>query len=229
MALNFSGNEVTVEPLDWLAFVEDDGVLPEETRGRDGVRIRKEAREQRVNGPPFDERFDVILWVVLHISSGLGFTFADSSLSTAERTSSTSQSIPLPSSPLSPNSFPFKSNLPRPLPSPPLLAFPELTRAHHSSWIYSTVSHFLRFPHSGLTPTFHLFVPLRPTHTAEIESIEATFPRASDLPPRRSEGMAEGEGGGWRLAVVEEEKLVRTEGIGRADETCYRKYTIGWC
>ncbi|KAL7416083.1 hypothetical protein BDY24DRAFT_348607 [Mrakia frigida] len=95
--------------------------------------------------------------------------------------------------------------------------------AHHAPWIHSTVSQFLRLPSPSLTfePSFHLFVPLRPTHQAEIVSIEATFPAASSFPPRE-------EGGAWRLAAAEVESLVRTEGVGRADETCYRRYRIAW-
>lgn len=95
--------------------------------------------------------------------------------------------------------------------------------AHQAPWIHSTVSHFLAYPETDSTvePSFHLFVPLRPTHQAEIVSLEATFPLASGLDPRAA-------GGDWRLATLEVESLVRTEGVGRADETCYRRYRIGW-
>jgi predicted nicotinamide N-methyase len=95
--------------------------------------------------------------------------------------------------------------------------------AHQAPWIHSTVSHFLAYPDadSPVEPSFHLFVPLRPTHQAEIVALEATFPLASELALR----VAEED---WRLATLEVESLVRTEGVGRADETCYRRYRIGW-
>lgn len=93
--------------------------------------------------------------------------------------------------------------------------------AHQAPWIHSTVSHFLAYPEANTEPSFHLFVPLRPTHQAEIVSLEATFPLASALPSR-------GPGDDWRLAALEVESLVRTQGVGRADETCYRRYRIGW-
>jgi hypothetical protein len=74
-------------------------------------------------------------------------------------------------------------------------------------------------------PSFHLWAPLRPTHTAEIDSIEATFPLGSSLEPR---GGRSPEELAWRLAVVEEEKLVRVEGVGRKDEVMYRRWRIAW-
>ncbi|CDZ97449.1 Putative N2,N2-dimethylguanosine tRNA methyltransferase [Phaffia rhodozyma] len=103
--------------------------------------------------------------------------------------------------------------------------------SHHSPWIKSTVLHFLAFPKnlSGAAasdPSFHMFMPLRPTHSVELRSVESTFPLASSLPSRNGRSSEELA---WRLAVTElEDVLTRERGVGRADERGYRRYRIGW-
>ena len=92
----------------------------------------------------------------------------------------------------------------------------------HSRWIHSTVTRLLALPSpSRPTPAFHLIAPLRPTHTAAIQSISTVFPLATELPPRK-------EGEGLRLAIVEILELEREWGVGRADENGYRLYRVEW-
>lgn len=72
------------------------------------------------------------------------------------------------------------------------------------------------------SPAFHLIVPLRPTHTAAIATLDEVFPRAEDLPARK-----EGEPG--RVAVKRHREVGRERGVGRSDEASYRLFEIGWC
>lgn len=121
----------------------------------------------------------------------------------------------------------------------------------HARWIRSCVEQFLQRPtedlssiptsmellslestpapivapkvvHEPSTPSFHLLVPLRPTHTQAIATIADIFPLATSFETRNI-------GEAWRLGVVELQQLERTRGIGRADEGGYRIYRICWC
>lgn len=117
----------------------------------------------------------------------------------------------------------------------------------HAQWLKSCVERFLIKPDSSdddqveaieklsigekksdsyTKPTFHLIVPLRPTHTVAIASITKVFAYATDLPPRSK--LIEG-GEEWRLAIKTVEEIGRSRGVGRADEGGYRLFEIGWC
>lgn len=96
----------------------------------------------------------------------------------------------------------------------------------HASWIKSTVEHFLPRPnpHSAagstdaegsLSAQFHLIVPLRPTYSAESKSVGIAFE------PSRL-GVDPG------VKILEVEEIGRERGVGRADETGYKLYKIGW-
>lgn len=61
---------------------------------------------------------------------------------------------------------------------------------HHAGWIKETVKALLRLP-SEFDPTdqggvFHCFMPLRPTHVKEVESVQLAFPLESPPPPTTS-------------------------------------------
>lgn len=92
----------------------------------------------------------------------------------------------------------------------------------HARWIHSSVMRLLAFPSpSTPRPAFILIAPLRPTHTAAIQSITSVFPLAKELLPER-------EGDELRLAIVEVTELEREWGVGRADENGYRLFRIEW-
>jgi Lysine methyltransferase len=88
----------------------------------------------------------------------------------------------------------------------------------HAVWLASCVRRFLRKPVDGELhkPAFHLVIPLRPTHLTEVDSIREVFGRHDAV-------------GEWQLAVLEELELEREDrGVGRADETRYVRWRVGW-
>lgn len=111
------------------------------------------------------------------------------------------------------------------LPFSTILAADVVYGPSHASWLKSCAEQFLCKPDSkgeGAEATFHLIVPLRPTHVDAISSIGEVFPRREDLEKRE-------EGGAWRIAVRRCEEVERSRGVGRVDEGGYRRYEIGWC
>jgi hypothetical protein len=97
----------------------------------------------------------------------------------------------------------------------------------HAAWLASCVRKFLRKPVDGELdserPAFHLVIPLRPTHLIEVQSIREAFDQHDD----DDDGVA--AAGEWRLAVLEEHELEREDrGTGRADETRYVRWRLGW-
>lgn len=128
-----------------------------------------------------------------------------------------------------------------------LLAADVVYGPEHALWLKSCAICFLKKPTASTTststttstplsleklsldatspiPTFHLIVPLRPTHTAAIATITEVFPMSASLPIREND-----ESSSWRMAIKNIEEIDRIKGIGRADEGGYRLYNIGWC
>ncbi|KDQ11361.1 hypothetical protein BOTBODRAFT_84841, partial [Botryobasidium botryosum FD-172 SS1] len=88
----------------------------------------------------------------------------------------------------------------------------------HAPWIKSTVKYFLPVRKAGSDDPvayFHLIMPLRPTYSAECDSVGIAF--APSATPYARE-----------LGILEIEEIERERGIGRADEPAYRLYKIGW-
>jgi hypothetical protein len=91
----------------------------------------------------------------------------------------------------------------------------------HAAWLASCVRRFLRKPASDDDddrPAMHLVIPLRPTHVLEVEAIREAFGETGESD----------DGTGWTLAILEEHELEREETVGRADETRYVRWRIGW-
>ncbi|KAL7285010.1 hypothetical protein ACG7TL_000099 [Trametes sanguinea] len=97
-----------------------------------------------------------------------------------------------------------------------ILAADVIYHPEHARWIKSCVEHLL----AAERGVFWLIIPIRPTgrHEGMSNTVEATFPRASEL-----ELKAVPE-----LAILDVEELRKHNGVGRADEGGYRLYKIGW-
>lgn len=110
----------------------------------------------------------------------------------------------------------------------------------HAAWIKSCVEALLRKP--GLSSeqrlpehgdekgerggVLWLMIPIRTTgrHEGMHRTVESVFSvvLGGDCP------VAGGGEGRWELAILEMEVVARREGTGRADESGYRLYKIGW-
>lgn len=90
----------------------------------------------------------------------------------------------------------------------------------HAHWIRTCLEKFMRKPQPGkVLPMFHLVIPLRPTHTFESNTIEATFPLRSETSGQH----------GWELVIFSRDSILceasNDEADGRVE---YAYYTIGW-
>ncbi|KAG7100079.1 hypothetical protein E1B28_001862 [Marasmius oreades] len=104
-----------------------------------------------------------------------------------------------------------------------ILAADVIYHPHHSRWIKACVERLLTRPSSESDYQggyFWLIMPLRTTgrHENLDHTVEETFPDASvvssgDIP---------------ELAVLERESFVKQGGVGRADESGYKLFKIGW-
>lgn len=88
----------------------------------------------------------------------------------------------------------------------------------HAEWIRSCVEAMLKKPGKN-GPTggvFWLIYPERPTHQQELDSVKETFFDSAPFPSNDG------------IRVLDEERIERKRGIGRADEERYRLWRIGW-
>ncbi|KAH7923750.1 hypothetical protein BV22DRAFT_1120625 [Leucogyrophana mollusca] len=101
----------------------------------------------------------------------------------------------------------------------------------HAVWIKGCLETLLRRsrgPASGPS-AFHLVIPLRPTHTAESNTIETVFSRSSDIDANAPVHARE------ELVILSKESIVcdahdgtGREWSGRAEDVEYIYYEIGW-
>lgn len=90
----------------------------------------------------------------------------------------------------------------------------------HVAWIKSSVELLLK-PEG----TFHLIMPIRPTHEAESVLVPEMFPTAEEAQAKRAGDTAAGKP---ELAVLNRQSIDRIAGTGRFDELQYYLYRIGW-
>ncbi|KAL4251187.1 hypothetical protein ABKN59_004951 [Abortiporus biennis] len=126
------------------------------------------------------------------------------------------------------STFPSSSSIHVPFDTPFDVIFGAdiIYEAEHAAWIKNCVRVLLRHPLNSFdTPQFHLVVPLRPTHTAELRSIEETF--------LVSDGVRDTPGGD-ELGIVAKEFLACQAdwGVRSKHEDLnidkYVHYTIAW-
>ncbi|TCD61928.1 hypothetical protein EIP91_007696 [Steccherinum ochraceum] len=99
---------------------------------------------------------------------------------------------------------------------------------NHAAWIRSCIERFLRKASNSSTdvPRFHLVTPLRPTHTAEAQTVEEVFPFASQTTASSS--------GTPTLGIISKEILLCEVQGGLRSRTTngnlveYVYYTIAW-
>ena len=93
----------------------------------------------------------------------------------------------------------------------------------HAKWIKNCVERYLRRPTHATSPggVFWLAIPVRTSgrHEGVHGTVDATFPSA--------EGRL-GDSVGQRLEIIEWSEIAKCDGVGRADETGYRLFKIGW-
>ncbi|KAF8736855.1 hypothetical protein AX14_013787 [Amanita brunnescens Koide BX004] len=105
----------------------------------------------------------------------------------------------------------------------------------HAAWIKSCVEELLLKPglgskqrgeNEGDGGVFWLMIPIRTTgrHEGMHRTVESVF---SAVLGRDGQVRERGEGG-WELVILEMEVVAKREGTGRADESEYRLYKIGW-
>ncbi|KAI0095165.1 putative methyltransferase-domain-containing protein [Irpex rosettiformis] len=104
-----------------------------------------------------------------------------------------------------------------------ILAADVIYHPNHARWIKTCVEHLLRRPaslHEG--GTFWLIIPVRSTgrHEGMADTVEAVF-RPEAVIKASSEG-------GMELGIHAIEGMGKHDGVGRADESCYRLFKIGW-
>lgn len=105
----------------------------------------------------------------------------------------------------------------------------------HVPWIHATVSALLDFPSSSSpSPTLHLILPLRRTHSDHTLRFDAAFSpadigRAEETEERTS---VDEEGQRWRLSTQDRMTLRGPDGFGTGkevrDDGEYWLYRIGW-
>ena len=95
----------------------------------------------------------------------------------------------------------------------------------HAVLVRRTVVEYLRKPRVDFPDAvFHLMMPVRRTHRAETDTVHNIFPtRGQILANRLSTSQTD-----YQLAILEEERISRSAGVGRADEIEYRLWKIGW-
>ena len=115
-----------------------------------------------------------------------------------------------------------------------ILAADVIYHSNHASWIKGCVETLLKRVKGegdvgdggggGRGGVFWLIIPVRSVgrHEGMGCTVEAVFPFASSLLEKRHNQ------GGEVLAIRRKEELGRKEGVGRADESSYVLYEIGW-
>ncbi|KAG6856808.1 hypothetical protein H0H87_000505 [Tephrocybe sp. NHM501043] len=113
-----------------------------------------------------------------------------------------------------------------PTPSPPfdlpfdlVLGADIVYEPQHAAWIQSCLITLLRKPTENFDPLFHLMIPLRATHSSEINIVDSIFttPKPQDTPS------------GLRLVTISKEIIVCDTETGREiDQIEYAYYRIGW-
>jgi len=109
------------------------------------------------------------------------------------------------------------------MPFTTILAADVIYHPDHARWIKGCVERLLLRPEcreEGEGGIFWLIIPLRSTgrHEGMCNTVDEIFP---DL-------GAEGGGLEWKLAVLEREDVGKQDGLGRADESGYKLFKIGW-
>jgi hypothetical protein len=91
----------------------------------------------------------------------------------------------------------------------------------HARWIRICLERFMRKPRQSSVhqPIFHLVVPLRPTHSFELDTIEGSFPLRSEASGQH----------GWELVVFSKDSILCEASSDEADgQVEYAYYAIGW-
>ncbi|KAL6307755.1 putative methyltransferase-domain-containing protein, partial [Sparassis latifolia] len=101
-----------------------------------------------------------------------------------------------------------------------ILAADVVYHPHHPQWIRACVQRLL-----APKGVFWLIIALRPTgrHEGMSDTVTEVFPLAST-----GSFKHEGGGGNLKLAILQMERLGRHESMGRADESGYILYKVGW-
>ncbi|KAI0803254.1 putative methyltransferase-domain-containing protein, partial [Irpex lacteus] len=106
-----------------------------------------------------------------------------------------------------------------------ILAADVIYHPDHARWIKHCVERLLRRPARECEQdggVFWLIIPVRSTgrHEGMADTVEAVF---------RSEAVIEASGEGvLELGIKSKEGMGKHDGVGRADESCYRLFKIGW-
>ncbi|KAJ8469900.1 hypothetical protein ONZ45_g16738 [Pleurotus djamor] len=105
-----------------------------------------------------------------------------------------------------------------------ILAADVVYNRHHAQWIHDCVERLLVKPSAGEEGgAFWLLIPVRPVgrHEGLNLTVDAVFPSAALV--------SESKVNRWTLAIISKEEIQRrSNGVGRADETGYRLFKIGW-
>jgi len=79
---------------------------------------------------------------------------------------------------------------------------------------------------------FWLIIALRSTsrHEGLSDTVDELFPDPGAFRPRAKEDESSDRvgGGEWKLAVLGREEVSKQDGFGRADESGYKLFKIGW-
>lgn len=105
-----------------------------------------------------------------------------------------------------------------------ILAADVIYHPDHAMWIKKCVEDTLSKP-NGI---FWLMIPIRSTgrHEGMGSTVEAVFPFQGGM-KQASEGTGVDEGD-LRVAILRKEEFGRQDGVGRADESAYVMFKIGW-
>lgn len=118
-----------------------------------------------------------------------------------------------------------------------ILAADVVYEPDHVRLVHAAVSCLLRFPEPGRdAPSFHVVVPLRPTHAAEHDGFDEVF---SVDAPGSGWIVPDDTGRRWRLVTVSRRERTADDGFGgktgrpasavsRSKVTQYRMYCIQW-
>lgn len=106
-----------------------------------------------------------------------------------------------------------------------ILAADVIYHPEHARWIKGCIERFLVQPQTGKDGGIcWLIVPLRSTgrHEGMDDTVDLVFPN------NFSDGVRVRATEGWTLAILEREESVRHGRVGRADESGYKLFKIGW-
>jgi predicted nicotinamide N-methyase len=116
-----------------------------------------------------------------------------------------------------------------------ILAADVVYQPEHAGWIKGCVERLLLRPEpfSGAEGgIFWLIIALRSTgrHEGLSDTVDELFPDPSAFRPRSKEDESSDRvgGGEWKLAVLGREEVSKQDGFGRADESGYKLFKIGW-